>query len=79
MKIMGYVFTAKWLKGAQNNAPVALSRSPVSDPKPDELSAEGLASSDEVCALTTSGHYDSLRLTNLCHLAEQDVEYIPAT
>ena len=50
-KVMGYAFTAEWVKGALNNAPDALSRSPVSDPEPDELLAEGLASPAEVRAL----------------------------
>ncbi len=74
-KVMGYAFTAEWVKGAQNNAPDALSRSPVSDPKPGELLAEGLASSAEVRALTNGGQHDSLRLTDLRHIAEQDDEY----
>ena len=75
MKVMGYAFTAEWVKGAQNNAPDALSRNPVSDPKPEELLAEGLASPAEVRALTNSGHHASLRLTDLRHIAEQDDEY----
>lgn len=74
-KVMGYTFTAEWVKGARNNAPDALSRSPVSDPEPDELLAEGLASPAEVRALTSSSQHDSLRLTNLRQLAEQDGEY----
>ena len=34
MKIMGYKFTAEWVKGTSNNAPDALSRNPTSDPEP---------------------------------------------
>ena len=75
MKIMGYAFRAEWVKGTRNNAPDALSRSPVSDPEPDDLLAEGLASPAEVRALTSSGQYDSLRLTDLRYVAEQDGEY----
>lgn len=71
---MGYAFTAEWVKGAQNNAPDALSRSPVSDPRPDELFAEGSASPAEVRALTCDQH-GSLRLTDLHQIAEQDEEY----
>ena len=37
---MGYYFTAKWIKGALNNAPDALSRHPVTDPLPGDLHAE---------------------------------------
>lgn len=63
------------MKSAQNNAPGALSRCPVLDPEPEELLAEGLASPANVRALTSSGLYDSLRLTDLHHLAEQHGEY----
>ena len=69
---MGYAFTAEWVKGTRNNAPGALSRSPVSDPEPEELLAEGLASPAEVRALTSIGLHVSLQLTDLHHLAEQD-------
>ena len=73
-KIMGYTFTAEWVKGALNNAPDALSRSPVSDPQLDELLAEGSASPAEVRALM-SGQHDSLRLADLRDTAGQDEEY----
>ena len=39
-RIMGYNFTAEWLKGTNNSAPDALSRSPVSDPAPHDILAE---------------------------------------
>ena len=39
-RIMGYNFTAKWLKGSTNSAPDALSRNPVSDPSPHDILAE---------------------------------------
>ena len=74
-KVMGYAFTAEWLKGEQNNAPDALSRSPVSNPKPEELLAEGLMSPAEVRALIYNGQHDNLRLTDLRQIAEQDDEY----
>ena len=75
-KVMGYAFAAEWVKGAQNNAPDALSRSPCQTQNhAGELLAEGLASSAEVRALTNSGQHDSLRLTDLRHIAEQDDEY----
>ena len=57
-KIMGYAFAAEWVKGALNNAPDALSRSPVSDPQPDELLAEGSVSPAEIRVLM-SGQHDS--------------------
>ena len=38
--IIGYNFTAQWLKGSYNNAPDALSRNPVSDPIPYDALAE---------------------------------------
>ena len=33
-RVMGYNFTAQWLKGSNNNPPDALSRNSVSDPTP---------------------------------------------
>ena len=36
-RIMGYNFTAEWLKGSNNSAPDALSRNPVSDPSPHDF------------------------------------------
>lgn len=39
-RIMGYNFTAEWVKGILNNVPDALSRNPVSDPQPSEMLAE---------------------------------------
>jgi len=40
MKIMGYNFTADWLKGAHNSAPDALSSYPLSRPAEKEQLAE---------------------------------------
>ena len=39
-RIMGYNFTAVWLKGKQNDAPDALSRNSVSEPQPQDALAE---------------------------------------
>ena len=76
MKIMGYNFTAEWIKGDLNNAPDALSRNPVSDLQSQELLAEGTASPAEVRALTCNGpQHDSIRLQDLCQAAEIDEEY----
>ena len=45
-KIMGYHFTAQWVKGAVNGISDALSRYHISDPTPQEMLAE--QDSDEV-------------------------------
>ena len=74
MKIMGYTFTAEWIKGTFNSIPDALSRNPVSDPHPQELYAEGIASSAEVRALTCGLQHDSVRLSDLRQAAKTDEE-----
>ena len=79
-RIMRYNFTAEWLKGSNNSAPDALSRSPVSDPAPHDILAELdiLNQPDisifEIRAISTkdhtSPHLDTLRKT-----AQNDIEY----
>ena len=39
-RLMGYNFTAEWLKGSNNSAPNALSRNPISDPSHKDMLAE---------------------------------------
>ena len=82
-RLMAYNFTAQWLKGANNNAPDALSRHPVCNPQP----ADNLAKRDaynnpemsftELRAIgdTQSGVSESLRLQELYKHAQQDEEY----
>ena len=78
-KIMGYSFTASWLKGTLNKAPDALSRNPTTDPQPDETLAE--SEIDDIAAMSTAeiravtGKGESLRLTKLCQVANNDPEY----
>ena len=79
-KIMGYSFTAQWLKGTLNNAPDALSRNPVNDPSPQDLLAEteldySLAPSPaEIRAITTTDP-ETTRIQNLKQMAEVDPVY----
>lgn len=60
-KIMGYTFTATWLKGTLNNVPDALSRNPTADPQPEEALAESeigkitAMSAAEIRAITSTG------------------------
>ena len=79
-KIMGYNFTATWLKGTLNYAPDALSRNPTSDPQPNELLAERDLNNAE--ALTTlelraitTAHRENLRLQDRRSIAQKDQEY----
>ena len=78
-RVMGYNFTAKWIKGVLNNAPDALSRHPVSDPLPGDLHAEhdldiepGISIA-EIRAI--SGAHESFRLEELRRHADQDCCY----
>jgi hypothetical protein len=79
-KIMGYNFTAEWLKGAANVAPDALSRHPVSDPLPQDLLGESefnntpTASLAEIRAITSTDP-ETLRTQNLRQIAEGDPVY----
>ena len=68
-RLMGYNFTAKWIKGALSSAPDALSRNPVSDPLPSE---------SITCAQVRAVHNaegDSPRMNELCQHAAADCEY----
>ena len=79
-RLMAYNFTTQWLKGANNNAPDALSCHPVCDPQPTETLAEidihnnPEMSFAELRAITDT-QSESLRLQELCKHAEQDEEY----
>ena len=79
-RLMSYNFTAEWCKGSTNDAPDALSRSPVSDPLPSDTLAEldifnqSDMSLTEIRAITSesspSPHLDTLRKA-----AQEDNEY----
>ena len=78
-KIMGYTFTAVWLKGALNYAPDALSRNPTADPQPEEALAETeidqatATSSAEIRAIINRD--EPIRLSELRSIADSDSEY----
>ena len=74
MKIMAFHFKAIWRKGATNQAPDALSRSPVSIPTPEESLAEG-SDQDLSAAEIRSVHQnemESIRLQELRKQARED-------
>ena len=74
---MTYNFKAVWCKGTANNAPDALSRSPVMEPhllaEYDEDSTPELSLS-EIRAVNNEGS-ESIRLQELRQQALQDEEY----
>ena len=76
---MGYNFTAKWIKGALDNAPDALSCHPITDPLPGDLHAEHDLDNElgisiaEIRAI--SGVHESFRLEELRRHADQDCCY----
>ena len=78
-KIMGYTFTAVWLKGALNYAPDAFSHNPTADPQPEEALAETeidqatATSSAEIRAVINRD--ESIRLSKLRNVADSDSEY----
>ena len=79
-RLMAYNFTAQWVKGANNNAPDALSRHPVCDPQPTETLAEIDIHNNPEISFTelraiTDTQSESLRLQELRKHAEQDEEY----
>ena len=79
-RIIGYNFTAEWIKGILNHAPDALSRNPVSDPQPPEMLAKRDIDNDPVHTLTEvraimNEHQENLRLQDLRKQAEEDSEY----
>jgi len=77
---MAYNFTAQCLKGANNNAPDALSRHPIWDPQPADTLAEQDVHNNPEMSLTelrairsmNSGDSESLHLQELRKHAEQD-------
>ena len=79
-RIMGYNFTAEWLKGSNNSAPDALSRNPTSDPSPHDILAEldilnqPEISISEIRATSATGHI-SPHLDMLRRTAKEDAEY----
>ena len=80
IRIMGYNFTAEWLKGSNNSAPDALSRNPTSDPSPHDILAEldilnqPEISISEIRATSATGHISS-HLDMLRRTAKEDAEY----
>ena len=79
-KVMAFNFTAEWIKGTLNNAPDALSRNPVTNPKPHDLLAEQDPSGKPEATIaeirvTSSGQQESVRLQYLRQITEQDHEY----
>ena len=79
-RIMGYNFTAEWLKGSNNSAPDALSRNPVSDPSPHDILAEldilnqPEISISEIRATSATNHI-SPHLDTLRKTTKEDPEY----
>ena len=79
-RIMGYNFTAQWLKGSNNHAPDALSRNPVSDPSHHDMLAEidvlnqPEISISEIRATTTTVCTTPC-LDTLRKIAKEDAEY----
>ena len=79
-KIIGYNFTAEWVKGSLDNAPDALSRNPSTDPHPEEQLAEQdidkqrAATAVDLRAITGRAD-DSPHLQDLRKAAEADQEY----
>ena len=80
-RIMGYNFTAEWLKGSNNSAPDVLSRNPVSDPAPHDILAEldilnqPDISISEIRAISTTDHTSS-HLDTLHKTAQNNIEYL---
>ena len=79
-RLMGYNFTAHWVKGSKNDAPDALSRHPIQDPEMTDALAELDIHDDpdmsiaEIRAISDQ-HNESLRLQELRKHAEQDEQY----
>jgi len=79
-RLMAYSFTAVWCKGAANQAPDALSRHPVAEPRQTELLAEYDEQSalepsiSEIRAMATTESLN-FKLTELRECANQDDEY----
>ena len=77
-KLVGYTFTATWLKGTLNDVPDALSHNPMADPQPEGALAEGeidqitAMSAAEIGAVTST---EESLLTELCKATDNDLEY----
>lgn len=77
-KIMGYTFTATWMKGTLNNAPDALSHNPTADPQPEEALVESeidqltATSAAEIRAVTSTG--ESLCIIDLRNVADPEYQ-----
>ena len=80
-RIMAYNLTAEWCKGTRNQAPDALSRSPVDEPQAEDMLAEQDEDSNpeptisEIRTYQEDGYQESARLQNLRKQAAQDHEY----
>lgn len=80
-RIMGYTFTATWLKGDLNSAPDALSRNPTADPQPEEALAERdvdqaiAPSAAEIRAVSNTEEYPHLVKLHVRDFANSDPEY----
>ena len=80
-RIMAYNLTAEWCKGTRNQAPDALSRSPVDEPQAEDMLAEQDKDSNpeptisEIRTYQEDGYQESARLQNLRKRAAQDHEY----
>ena len=79
-RIIGYNFTAEWVKGILNHAPDALSRNPVSDPQPPEMLAEQDIDNNPAHTITEvraimNEYQENIRLQDLSKQAEEDSEY----
>ena len=78
---MVYNLTAEWCKGTRNQAPDALSRSPVDEPQAEDMLAEQDEDSNpeptisEIRTYQEDGYQESARLQNLRKQAAQDHEY----
>ena len=80
---MVYNFAAQWLKGANSNAPDALSKHPVCNPQPaDNLLKETFITTPKMSFTefqairdTQPGVSESLHLQELCTHAQQDEEF----
>ena len=79
-RIIGYNFTAEWVKGILNHAPDTLSRNPVSDPQLPEMLAEREIDNNpaytlmEVRAIMNE-HQENLWLQGVRKEAEGDSKY----
>ncbi len=79
-KLMGYNFTTEWLKGSLNQAPDALSRSPVSNPEPHDTLAESDIDHHQALTIaeiriTRTLPQDNLRLQSLKNISSNDEVY----